>query len=117
MLNKRVAKIALGVITALVLALPLQIAIEATPIQYAWLICWLISFGVIADEKTSLFARGFLFLIVSVTLSMLGIAYAKAVETPWVWLIEYVGQIMLLTGSGVGANFIAQHFLDKRNKT
>ncbi|ELG4788320.1 hypothetical protein RAL05_004514 [Vibrio vulnificus] len=116
-MNKRVARVALAVVSALVIALPIQILVDATPIHYAWLICWLVSFGVVADENSNLFVRGFLFLILSVTCGMLGVGYAKAVETEWLWLVEYVSNIMLLAGSGVGANFMAQHFLDKRTKT
>jgi len=116
-MNKRYIKIGASVALALMLALPVQILMEATPIQYAWVIAWLVSFGAVVDEKYSLFTRGVIFLVVSVTLSMLGVAFAKNINSDWVWLVEYIGNIMLLTGSGVGANFIAQHFLDKSRKT
>jgi len=115
-MNKRILHIGLVSSACLVITLPALIIIDFTPLQIAWFACWLLSFGFLIDRKHSLFIRGFSFLLFSVTIGLLGVAYAKAVDTSWLWLVDYISQIMVLVGSGVGANFIAQHFFQKETK-
>ncbi|ELB2885765.1 hypothetical protein QNE71_004444 [Vibrio alginolyticus] len=110
-MNSRVIRIGLAIIAALIFTLPIYWLVEVTHIVIAWIVIWCISFGLVVDTS-NLLLRGFLFLVISVALGMLGVGYAKAVSSSWLWAIEYVSEVMILVGSGVGANFIAQHFIN-----
>ncbi len=111
-MNSRVIRIGLAIIAALIFTLPIYWLVEVTHIVIAWIVIWCISFGLVVDTS-NLLLRGFLFLVISVALGMLGVGYAKAVSSGWLWAIEYVSEVMILVGSGVGANFIAQHFINR----
>ncbi|MDN3699177.1 hypothetical protein QWY97_17780 [Vibrio cortegadensis] len=112
-MNSRIIRIGLAIIAALIFTLPIYWLIEVTHIVIAWIVIWCISFGLVVDTS-NLLVRGFLFLIISVALGMIGVGYAKATSSDWLWAIEYLSQVMILVGSGVGANFIAHHFINRR---
>lgn len=91
-------------------------AIVFTHKSIVWCIVWAVCFSLL-NISLSLFIRGMLFLATSVALGLLGVVYARAVETPRLWAIEYFSQVMVLVGSGVGAAFIAAHYLSFEGNT
>ncbi len=98
----------LAVIVGLFSIVPAYFFLEFTPIYIAWCIIWACSFAFISVKNR--FFSGLLFLASSVAIGMLAVAYAKGIETQSLWAVEYISQVMILVGAGVGANFITAHF-------
>ena len=105
-------RIFLGVIVGLFSLVPAYLFLELTPLYIAWCIMWSCMFAFLASNLNLLY-KGWIFLSSSLAFGLLGLAYAKAVETPYLWAIEYLSQVMILVGSGVGSTFIATHFLNQ----
>lgn len=72
----------------------------------AFLLFWLCMFGIFLFAKWSLETRGFFFLSVSLALALIGKAAFKEQI-----LSGFFSEFMLLTGTGVGANFVAAGLL------
>lgn len=101
-------RLALAIIVGLFSTVPAYFFLEFTPIYIAWCIVWACSFAFLSARNR--FFSGLMFLASSVAIGMLAVAYAKATKTPYLWAVEYIAQVMILVGAGVGANFIAAHF-------
>lgn len=114
-MDKGVSRIALSVVVALFSIVPAFLFLELTPIYVAWCIMWAGCFAFLSWGK-NLLIRGMLFLMSSIAMGLLGKAYAHAVDAPLMWAIDYVAQVIILVGAGVGANFIAAHFLDSKRR-
>ena len=104
----KATRAALGIIVGLFSIVPAFFFLEFTPIYIGWCIIWASSFYFLSVNNR--FFSGLLFISSSVALGMLAVAYAKAVETNYSWAVEYIAQVMILVGAGVGANFITAHF-------
>lgn len=114
-MNKKIIRYALAVIVALYSLLPVCFFLEHMPIYIVWGIIWACCFAFLANNQ-ALLARGFLFLTSSLALGLLGIAYAKSINSDYLWAVEYLSQIMILVGAGVGGNLMAGAF-QKGNDT
>ena len=114
-MSNKIIRLALGIIVGLFSIVPVYFFLDLTPLYIAWCIFWACTFAFLVTNY-NLMVRGMLFLGSSVAVGLLGVAYAKAVETPYLWAIEFISQIIVLVGSGVGSSFIASHYLN-REKT
>ena len=110
-MNKVIARYGLAVIAVLFSLVPAYF-ILITPIYLAWCFIWACCFAFLVNNQ-SLLVRGFLFLTSSIALGLLGVAYAKAISSEYLWAAEFISQIIVLVGAGVGGNFIAVYFLNR----
>ena len=109
-MNRQFVRYALAIIVALFAIVPAYLFLEWTPIYIAWVIIWACCFAFLVNSS-SLLVRGFLFLTSSLALGLIGLAYAKGIETELLWAVEFISQVIILVGSGVGGNYIATHYL------
>lgn len=77
-----------------------------------WLVVWLFVWGLFLFLPISLEARGFLFLSLSLAVSIIGGPLIITTVPPdHKSLIELLAQFMVVSGGGVGANFVAAGML------
>lgn len=103
--NKIMKSVALGLLALVFFPILAVYDSLLTPFS-AFLVFWLCMFGVFLFSKWSLETRGFFFLAVSLALALIGkVAFKDQM------LSGFFSEFMLLTGAGVGANFIAAGLL------
>lgn len=105
MKSKIMKSVALGILALVFLPIVAVYDALLTPFS-AFLLFWLCIFGVFLFSKWSLETRGFFFLAVSLALALLGKVIFKDQM-----LSGFFSEFILLTGTGVGANFIAAGLL------
>lgn len=76
---------------------------------WLWLGLWLW----FVKSKHDIVIRGLFFVVISVLLAICGQLYLVDKENKHT--IEILSQLFLIIGGGVGGNFMAHHFLSKKN--
>jgi hypothetical protein len=110
--SETIVRCVLGIVIAGFSIVPAYFFLEFTPLYLGWCIIWACCFAILSASN-NLVIRGLFFMCSTVAVALIGVAYAKAINTEFVWAIEYVGQLMVLIGGGVGANFISAQYLQK----
>jgi len=114
-IRRTVVKIAFGVMFSLVMFVPAALFLENIQVFGAWIIFWGCCSAIFLLMSLSKELRGFLILTTSLFLSVGGLAYCKKVSPNDLWIVELFSQLMILTGSGIGANYMAAGFLGREN--
>jgi len=111
-------RIAALLFLALMLFIPVLTYLTTIDRVALWLVAWLVVWGLFLFLPATLETRGFLFLSLSLAVSLLGSSWVTAtVSTEHKSLIGLLSQFMLVTGGGVGANFVAAGMLKFEENT
>jgi hypothetical protein len=81
------------------------------PATSIWCWAWLILFAWFAFSSADLETRGMGLIVGSVFIAIIGKSYLKSKESDD--LLEAISQVFLVTGGGVGGNFLAHAMLKK----
>jgi len=102
----------LGVFAGLLSIGPAGFLLDLTAPQIGICIVWACLFSVLCYDGNK-FLQGLLFISGSVALSLLLVAYTNALKLDNLWAYEYVAQIMVIVGGGVGANYITSYMQEQ----
>jgi hypothetical protein len=87
--------------------------LELTTPFWAWLIIWWCVFTIFLHASWRRENRGLFLLVMSAGLAATGIAYCTKVTPEFIWGIEFLAELMVLVGAGVGGNFMAAGYLER----
>jgi len=98
---------------SLVMFVPAALVLENLTVFGAWIVFWACCFSGLLLTSWSREIRGFLVLLSSVLLATAGVAYSTRVSPEDLWAVKLFAELMVLSGAGVGANYLSAGLLDR----
>jgi len=113
---RKFIQFAFVILFALVMLVPAALFLENLRVFGAWIVFWVCCSAISLLAPLSREFRGFLLLAISLLLSVGGLAYCKKISPADLWVVEIFSQLMILAGSGIGANYMADGFMRRENR-
>lgn len=100
---------------ALVMFVPAALVLESLTKFGAWIVFWACCFSGFLVTTWAREIRGALILVSSILLAAAGMAYSSKLHPENLWAVKLFAELMVLSGAGVGANFMAAGLLARES--